>query len=409
VVYLSPWVTVEHNAGFSEEAVRNPYMAAEEFLSRFDVDVERENGLALLDDLPSTADTILIASSRRSLSTRRLDALTDWVYDGGALIVRATDLYDDDRDDKGDELLNRFGIWLYEAENSSSETETSTSVGEAIAGIEKGEEADLKPKVETPKNFGDVLRAMDVPKDNCKYSPGLTAIDFEGEDRELQANLSTSRHLYFEDEQDYIYSANDSGAQFVYVPHGQGSIYVLTSLNQWRNRNIGCFDHAHFLRTITGGTPTLWLMFNTDIEPWYKLIWQQWPVAVFLTFLWLMLWLWRSAYRSARIESAKPIERRAVMEHIEGMSRFLYQQGELGLLLSGLRSECFRGDPKDPKQKDHLATEVARWSELLKVSEKRIHWALTADLGRDGNALTKAVALLQKMRELPKKRQYKSQ
>ena len=418
VLYLVPWVTTEVDIGFSDEARRNPYLAAEDFLGRFDVTVKTENGLALLDELPSTDDTLLFASSRLSLSERRVDAITDWVYDGGALIVLASDLYDEDREDKGDRLLNRFGVWLYEGEAENSENDTDT-LAEIIA------EADVEPTAQVPeeapeeapeetktqskesdskarKSFGDILRGSGKPTDRCLHKSGLTSIDFEGEPQELQARLSSRRHLYFEDDQEYAYAANDTGAQFVYVPHGQGSIYVLTTLNQWRNRNIGCFDHAHFLRVLTENTSTLWLMFNTDIEPLHLLIWKHWPVAVFLAFIWLALWLWRSAYRSTRIESENPSERREVMEHIDGMSRFLYQQNELQLLLSGLRADCFNGNPKEPKNQERLAQEISRWAQLLNINEKRIHWALTADIGRDGNALTKAVALLQKIRDSPK-------
>jgi len=399
VLYLAPWVSTEVDIGYSEEARRNPYMAAEEFLSRFDVEVKTENGLTLLDKLPSTNDTLLFASSRLSLSERRVDAITDWVYDGGALIVLASDLYDEDREDKGDRLLNRFGVWLYEGETDTSESATEP---EAASQPEDPDPApDKTPESDTPKTFGDILRGAGQSIDRCSAQSGLTSIDFEGEPRELQARLSSRRHLYFEDEQEYVYAANNTGAQFVYVAHGQGSIYVLTSLSQWRNQNIGCFDHAHFLRVLTENTSTLWLMFNTDIEPIHQLIWKHWPIAVFLACLWLALWLWRSAYRSTRIEAEKASERREVMEHIDGMSRFLYQQNEMQLLLSGLRTDCFVGDPKDPKNQERLTSEVSRWAKLLNVNEKRIHWALTANIGRDGNALTKAVALLQKIRNSP--------
>ena len=65
-LYFAEWVEVTNNDGYSADAMRNPYLAAERFLSRFDIETKTSDGLTLLDDLPPHTHTLLIASSRRS-------------------------------------------------------------------------------------------------------------------------------------------------------------------------------------------------------------------------------------------------------------------------------------------------------------------------------------------------------
>lgn len=403
-LYLMPWSSRDLDVGFTDEARRNPFLAAETFLNQFDVTVNAENGLALLDELPPTSDVLLIASSRRSLSERRVNALIDWVDAGGGLIVVASDLYDEDREDKGDRLLDYFGVWLYEGEaTGAADAQTETSAGDAEDPTEADvDDAEADAEDSQSRTFADVLLAANRPADNCQNRAGLTPVNIDGEERELFARLSAQHHLWFEESQDYAYAANDIGAQLVYIEYGAGTLHVLTSLRQWRNRQIGCFDHAHLLRSLTEEIDTLWLLFNTDIEPLHLIIWNKWRVAVCLAFAWLLFWLWRSAYRSTRIEPEEPRERREVMEHIAGMSRFLYQQKEPALLLSGLRADCYRGDPAEPGEQQRLAATIAGWADQLNIDEARIRWALTADIARDSKELTNAVALLQKIRAVAK-------
>jgi len=407
-LYAVPWTSKILDIGFTDEAKRNPYLAAEQFLTKFNTPVKTETGLHLLDDLPPTHDTLLIASSRRNLSERRVNELIDWIDEGGTLIVLASDLFDEDREDKGDRLLDRFGIWLYEGE--ASDTEANSSESEAPADetdqdsskeTNKGTNNEVSDEA-TTQSFADALFELENKGNNCKVNLGQTVVSVAGEERDLLVEFSSTRHLWFEDDQDYAYSYNDIGAQLVSLSHGQGWLYVMTSLAQWRNSNIGCFDHAHLLRALTDREQTLWFLFNTDIEPIHHLIWQQWQVAVTLALVWLGLWLWRGAYRTRRIEPEDPHQRREIMEHISGMSRFLYQQQELDQLLAGLRADCFQGDTNLPGDKDQLAREIARWADQLDIDKQQLHWAMTAKLTQDSNALTDAVVLLQKIRNISK-------
>lgn len=363
-LYLMPWVTKDIDMGYSEAATRNPYLAAERFLEALNIEVSKETGLSSLDQLPSVEDTLLIANSRRHLSERRLDNLTGWVKRGGGVIVVATDFYDEDEASSGDQLLDDLGIWLLPSEYEGS--------GKARVN----------------------------PAEECAVDDRLTAIQFEGKQQPLQVQLTNHSYLYFDDQPSYISASNAAGIQMVYAPLGQGYVYVLTSLTHWRNRNIACFDNAHLLRSLADEDRTLWWLANTEIEPIYALIWQHWPIAVCLAFLWLAMWLWRGAYRHARIEHEEVAPRREVLEHITGMARFLHQQGELDALLSGLRRQCVPGDPHDDGLQTRYAQHIEQWALQLNKNPALIRWALFGKVSKDPNDLSKAVTLLQKIKKL---------
>lgn len=298
------------------------------------------------------------------MSERRLNNLKSWVKQGGGLIVVATELYDEEEQSGGDELLDELGISLFPTESKVSDVAPGTAT------------------------------------DPCERDSSLVAVPFEGDPQPLLVHLPSTRYLYFEDQPTYISAANISGAQIVYAPLGEGYVYVLTSLSLWRNANIVCSDNAHLLRTLTSEEHTLWWLRNTEIEPITELIWQNWPIAVGLAGLWLVLWLWRSAYRSTRIELEEVVPRREILEHITGMARFLHQQGELDALLSGLRRDCLAGDPADERWRTQYADRIHQWSVELNTTDELVRWALFGRVSSDPVNLSKAVVLLQKIREL---------
>ena len=119
------WKTVELNNGFDDAARQNPYLAAQLFIEQTASDdktrtavhneiAESQFGFTLIDQLPSTDDTIIITSGRFSLGQRRTELLNQWVKQGGSLIVVAQMPYDFDNERSGDLLLDPLQIKLVE-------------------------------------------------------------------------------------------------------------------------------------------------------------------------------------------------------------------------------------------------------------------------------------------------------
>jgi len=360
MLYSVEWVEVTRNGGYSSAALRNPYLAAERFLKRFDVAIEIRDGLNLLDELPPTSDALLIASSRRSLSARRVADLESWVRRGGRLILLARDVWDENRASSGDGLLDRLGVKVVALDDA----------------IEQG-----------PAPHAPALPAALVNQGTCGTDASLARIALADQAQDITTSLGTWSYLVYEGELDASYAANSVGPQLLYLGVGEGAIVLLTSLELWKNGNIHCHDHAHLLRWLTADRPVLWWLFNTEMRalPW--LLWERWPVVAVTAFLWLALWLWRSSFRVQRMAAQPDPARRELMEHIDGVARFYWQQGDSDRLLAPLRRQVLRGA-------NPTAAHVADLAQRSRHSEARIRWALTGAPGKDSGGFVAAVRTL---------------
>ena len=75
VLYFAEWVETTTNDGYTADALRSRYLAAERFLDRFDITIASRDGLNLLDELPPTSHTLLIASSRPGTEAANLQGI----------------------------------------------------------------------------------------------------------------------------------------------------------------------------------------------------------------------------------------------------------------------------------------------------------------------------------------------
>ena len=342
-LYFSEWVEVSSNGGYSAAALRNQYLAAEQFLQHFGIVVEPSDGLSLLDELPPTTDTMLIASSRRALSERRVERLMRWVDGGGRLLVFAVDYWE--HGGSGDKLMDDLGLHLYKPREENAEPAISS--------------------VPVPQ---DVLERL-VNQTACGTGGQLTRVSLAGEEQDLTASMTTSGYLEFQGQGKYSYAENAVGPQLMYIEVGEGAIVALTSLRLWTNPQIHCHDHAHLLRWLTDDRPVLWWLFNTDMEPLPSLIWERFPVPVTLLGCWVALWVWRSAKRIARIPAAPDPARRELTEHLDGVGRFYWQQHADGRLLEPLRRAVLRG-------RAPTAERIAALARRSDISEQRVRQAL---------------------------------
>lgn len=359
-IYGIEWVEEARNDGYSADALRNPYLAAEQFLDRFDIDVESRDGLALLDELPPTDHTVLIASSRRSLSERRVNDLIAWVSGGGRLIALATEIWDEDAESSGDLLLDWLGVRV----------------------MDPGDE----PEVRAGTLARDVLGGL-VNQGSCGSDRSLSRISLSDQDQDITASLGTWSHLRYEGAHEVSYAENAVGPQLLYLDVGDGAVVVVTSLGLWRNRQVHCHDNAHLLRWLADDRAKLWWLFNTEMPALPVMIWQRWPIAVLLLALWTALWIWRNGYRQQRIPAAGDAARRELVEHIDGVSRFYWQQNAGESLISGLRTAVLRG----ARPSERLVRELASRSGY---SAERIRRALTGEPSKDPGSFLRTVRVL---------------
>ncbi len=373
LLYFSEWETREVNGGYSEAALRNYFLAGEHFLGHFGVDVVREDGLKLLDDLPDSAHTILIASSRRALSSRRSQNLLEWVEQGGRLILLAQHTSSKSRAGDADPILQEVGVHLYEHDGDDDSSD--------------GQDATIKPKT-----FRELFDEV-AGRDSCARSADVvTSIPLDGEARSVDMVGVDGYYLDFDDELAYGYASNDYGPQLVRAPYGEGSVFVMTSFRLWRNRQIECYGHAHLLRWLTADRPKLWLLSNTELPALPVLIWRNYPLLVLAALLWLVMWVWYSAFRRTAAEPLAVSERRELMEQVTGVARFLFQQKSANTLLAAMRGEVTSDKGLKSMQDERLAA----WSDAIGEPREAIYHALNSPV-RNANELKQTVDLLRRL------------
>lgn len=357
LLYTAEWKEELRNDGFGPEAHRNPYLAAQQFLARLAVDVRQRDGLALLDDLPSTEHLLLLAGSRRSLSERRTNALERWIEGGGRLVLLATESWDEETQSSGDRLLDRLGIRLVSAMDRPDWTMGLEALTETLG---EGE---------------------------CRQAGALTRVDPGDGSQALQVGLARHRLLRYDGALAADASLNPLGAQLYRLRLGAGDLVVLTDLGLWRNVRIGCWDNAHLLRLLTADRPTLWWLHNVEVPPLPVAIWQRFPALVLVCLAWLALWVWHSGFRPLPPRAEAPAPRRQLVEQLDGSARFRWQQGLREQLLAPLRRRLAAPDGE---------AEAVRLAAASGIPEGQVRWALTA-VPANGQQFLRMVRTLQRL------------
>jgi len=78
------------DTGYSDEARRNPYLAAKNYLERFQVETETSTEMTVLDRL-QFGETLFVTNGSTVRSQERKDQLLNWVSEGGRLILSVSE------------------------------------------------------------------------------------------------------------------------------------------------------------------------------------------------------------------------------------------------------------------------------------------------------------------------------
>jgi hypothetical protein len=368
VLHFCKWIDIARAVGYSEAAQRKPYLAAEMFLSRLGTKTDVADGLSLLDDLPPTDATLLIAGSRRALSERRLDGLTRWLRRGGHLIVVASAYWDDETQSSSDELLDRYDVKLRRTERADTGSRGDSQLARVVVDLAQIGDA-------TPCDAAGSLATLsfrDTPQPSYASFPGDDYLEYTGDDETGSA-------------------ANDFGPQLMQIRVGDGRLTAITSTNLWRNRMIGCYDHAHVLRLLVQGSSQLHWLFNTEMPPLPFLLWQRFPEALVLLAICLAAWLWRVVPRRLPVAATAPEPRRSAREHVTGIARFMWQQRRGDILWAAAH------DAADPRIKD--AAWLAQQTPRLGASADALQELATRSPGRRETRFVSALRALQQLRK----------
>lgn len=371
--------------GWSEAAQRNPFLAAEQFLSDLDMTVESSDRLDVLTQLTPDS-TLVITNANHVLSKQRADDLVQWIEEGGHVVV-AAQLYNEAQPDV---LLSRFDIEKYpvddgfldnygesgddldspnqdsSSEDSSGEDITEDSSPEDSSSEEKAlrellQEASEQARDELEKNRArkealqqDWDQAQATRKREAfSIADNIVLLSFEEIDYRIQADFSGSGSLShpamgleegedYPDYQPFYWAGNEKAVGFMQMQVGAGLLTVMADVNIWTSSQIDVFDHAFLLEFITGSSDKVVFLYGAVVPGLFELIWQHFPELTIALLMLLTAWVFYRMRRFGPLIRIGGDERRSFKEHIHAVGRLLWRQNMGDQLLDGVRQDIWK-------------------------------------------------------------------
>lgn len=320
--------------GPSPEALANPYLAAEHFLSQQGLAVDHANSVERLTTLPAKGHSLLLLGERSNMSPRQVEQLLAWAKSGGHLLLVAEALWDEETGKSGDLLLDRLDIH-----------QTLSDEPEELAPTEK---KPLKKK------------APDLTK---LYVDNETAPAYFSFDTDF--NLIDPKHLA-------QFSANSArSSHLMQLDLGRGRVTVITDSDLWKTQSIGRHDNAWLLWYLTQGTGVT-LLFNSDFDDLFTLLVRYFPQALVALIALIALALWRAGMRQGPIQSPPPNARRQLQEHLKASADFLLRRSGQGTLLRALQRDVLRAARRRHTGFEHLDN-AEQWRVLEHLTHQPSH------------------------------------
>ena len=281
--------------GYSEEARRNPFLAAQKFLAVQNVSFEKRENYQLFEQELGRYDTVIINSSRVGMSAATLEKMKQWVNDGGNLVLLATESFSYEFESSKDVFLDSLGLRYYD-----------------------GDYNDYQYNYESEDND--------------------QAIEFEFENAKANTRVHFNNSGYIEDTSGSasFIAGNQYSDQFIQYEYGEGLVSVATDFSIWNNRRIDKYDHAMFLRQLIGNSEKAWLLYNRIQPSVISMAMSHAPLVVisFVVFLCVMLWsgLWRVGAKRADDSAIN----REILQHLSAAAEFNYRLDQGAKLVESL-------------------------------------------------------------------------
>jgi len=309
LVQQLPWRTEEVDNGFSEEARRNPFLAAELFLQRQNVPVTSARGLSHLKDLPAPqGGTLLIFSNEGVLNGAQTETLWQWVEQGGHLIINANTYNDLSSGENRSPLFNRLGVAVHPVVENAKRNSLLSAVS--------------------------FLFNQRVGK--CLDEKHVMELAFEGEEAPLKVALNSHSVLENLSEAETVATSNNDGIQLMRYYVGAGIVTLLTDMSLWSNRYLVCYDHAYLLWNMVSDGDVL-ILSHAYVPSLFSLLWQHAALAVSLLLLLLAAWLWQRSRRFGPLLMEDHSKRRSIIEHLHARAMFAWRNKYIDTLVEELR------------------------------------------------------------------------
>jgi len=318
-------------AGWSTEALRNPYLAAQQFMGESGVEIIDVYSLARLEELESVG-TLFFSDPGQVQTSRQLAQVIGWLDSGGNVIYTANPVADDDL------LLHELGITVGWRDRDEETDGEETSLSEQMR--------DYNRQLREGKSREEIVARDDGEKIS------LTRVDFGDEIGELEVAFDNDivlSHSYIEDSdasdaayRPFSWSSSNYGIHMMQFEIGGGLLTVISDPGIWTSYRIDRHDHAYLLWLLSSTEGTFATLRSVLRESIIDLILRNARELLIAAGLLILLWIWHRGYRFGRILPRDSTRRRALGEHFSSVSHYLWHRRNGDYLVAPLRQQVLR-------------------------------------------------------------------
>jgi len=318
-------------SGWSIDALRNPYLAAQKFISASGIEVTDVDSLLKLEEL-STLGTLFFSDANQVQTPRQLQQVMDWLDVGGNVIYTADTVAHSD-----DLLLKELSVeveWReYETEEAKEETSLSETMREYNRQIEDG------------KSREEIASSPDEAEEV------ITEVKFDNDTGVLQVAFNDSKILsqpYIADadsdtvHQPFSWSYSEYGVHMMQFEVGSGLLTIISDPGIWTSYRIDQYDHAYLLWLLSSGEGNFAILRSVLRDSIWVLLARNASELLIAMGLMVLLWIWRTGYRFGRLVPRDRSQSRALGEYFSSISHYLWQRRHGEYLVAALRGRVLR-------------------------------------------------------------------
>lgn len=392
--YLFESYEKTEDLGWDKKARRNPYLAAEQYLTKTGLQVTSSDNFDKLVQLPPNG-MVFISNSSQTLTPKRIDKILEWVEQGGHLIIAAP-IYDKD---KQDYLLSRFNVENHEInESGDSEPEKQSRLSEQLEEINKS--------IQENKDKEDVKEKKDdIAEDE------ITTLKFTDLDSPIRMHFSPDTGLthpsFYKQEnkkadeiEPEYWTGSEYGTHFMQFDVGYGLLSIISDNTIWQSDRIDVLDHAYLLWLLSNKNSEVVLLYGAYMPSIFYFIWKYAAEMVITLGLLLMAWLLYRSRRFGPIRLSTEFAHHSMAEHIKASAEYLWRDNQYEQLIEPLRNEIKNRTQLhypsfgslNQKQQQELIHEFSS------LPTDRVESAFTRNINGNESEFTSIIIDLQKIR-----------
>jgi len=417
----------EQDLGWTQAAIRNPFLAAELYTEKMGVEVASFDSFLKIENLYDY-DTLFLAETGQIISEKRLEELLDWIDQGGHLIVAAQRVIPED----SDRLFQAFDLSSYRTDYEGSVFDSPLfDLDDNALQPDDDEDSSQEDGKDEPK-VSDTLRKINeelrkqglVADDETEVSfeeqvanyeqrvdeEELSQIEFTGIDGVLMVRFKPSialDHPAFSEE----YWQNDSyepiywrgshyGTHLLQLERGSGMLTVLSDSELFRSDHIIYFDHTYLWDSIVG-TGSVAILYGSNMPSLWFMLRSFMPETLIAFAGFIFAWIWFQRQRFGPVHVPVLTVRRSSAEHIFASASFSWRGAWQQQLLEPVRKEIHQQAEKRLYQYDQAEPEeqIQLLAARCEVEPAYVADAMQSDKKHNEDSFYRTVRLLQKIRE----------